>query len=60
MSKLKQSLETVVGSAKDPRLKERARASATSVIDAIGATFSEVGGEISNRKGEGGEGDATA
>ncbi len=67
VSKLKQGLETAMGSAsnaaKDPSLKEGARASASSVLDAVGATLSEVGGEISNRKAEGEdgeEGDATA
>jgi gas vesicle protein len=53
VSKFKQSLQKAAGTAgdtvKDPELKERARKSAESVLDAIGTTFSEVGEEISKR-----------
>ena len=59
MSKLKKSLENAVGAvdsaAKDPRLKEGARESAASTLDAIKVTFDEVGGEISKAVGDGGE-----
>lgn len=54
VSKLKTSLEAAVETAgdavKDPNLKEGAREGAASVLDAIGVTFSEVGGEVSKQK----------